>query len=158
MALTALMRPEARIEALRDTVAEIAAFDEPRKLLGGLLSGLDVRYDLGAGHPLLGRRMPDLELVGSTGRLRVFGLLHEAKPLLLDLGAPGHLDVAPWGDRVRLVRAGYAGAWELPVLGRVPAPDAVLIRPDGHVAWVGEESEEGLREALETWFGPAAGA
>jgi 3-(3-hydroxy-phenyl)propionate hydroxylase len=157
MALTALMRPEARIEALRDTVAEIAAFDEPRKLLGGLLSGLDVRYDLGAGHPLLGRRMPDLELVGCAGRLRVFGLLHEAKPLLLDLGEPGRFDLAPWTDRVRLVEAEYAGAWELPVLGRVPAPDAVLVRPDGHVAWVGEQSEDGLPEALEAWFGPAAG-
>ncbi len=131
--------------------------DEPRKRLGAMMSGLDVHYDLGEGHPLLGRRMPDLDLVTADGAQRVFALLHGARPVLLDLGEPGALDVAPWADRVRLVEARYAGAWELPVLGAVSAPTAVLIRPDGHVAWVGDGTDHGLRDALITWFGEAPG-
>ena len=122
------------------------------------MSGLDVHYDLGEGHPLLGRRMPDLDLVAADGPLRVFTLLHEARPVLLDLGAPGGLDIAPWSDRVRLVEAEHAGAWELPVLGAVTAPTAVLIRPDGYVAWVGEGTDRGLADALTAWFGPPAAA
>jgi 2-polyprenyl-6-methoxyphenol hydroxylase-like FAD-dependent oxidoreductase len=158
MALTALQRPGAQIAALRDMLAELAEMDEPRRHLAAQLAGLDVRYDLGEGHPLLGRRMPDLDLLTADGPLRVFTLLHDARPLLLDLGEPAGLDVGPWGDRVRLIDAEYAGPWELPALGAVPAPTAVLVRPDGHVAWVGLGTDEGLADALTTWFGAAAAA
>ena len=159
MAQTALMRPgDARLEALRGTVAELLSMDEPRKRYGGMLSGLDISYDLGAGHPLLGRRMPDLEVKTAEGPLRVFTLLHDARPVLVNLGSAGALDIAGWADRVRLVDAEYSGPWELPVVGDVAAPSAVLIRPDGHVAWVGDGSTSGLTNALSTWFGPAAAA
>jgi hypothetical protein len=128
--------------------------DEPRKRFAAMMSGLDIHYDFGAGHPLLGRRVPDLDLVTEAGPRRVFTLLHEARPVLLNLGEPGALDIAPWADRVRQVDAQCSGAWALPVLGAVSAPAAVLIRPDGHVAWVGEGTDNGLRDALTTWFGP----
>jgi 3-(3-hydroxy-phenyl)propionate hydroxylase len=127
--------------------------DEPRKRYAGMMSGLDIRYDFGAGHPLLGRRMPDLDLVTASGPQRVFTLLHAARPILLDLGASGALDVGPWSDRVQHIETRYEGSWELPVLGAVSAPSAVLIRPHGHVAWVGEGTTQGLREALTTWWG-----
>ena len=127
--------------------------DEPRKRLAGSISGLDIHYDLGEGHPLLGRRMPDLDLVTADGPLRVFTLLHGAEPVLLNLGEPGAVDIGPWADRVQLVDADHVGPWELPVLGEVPAPTAVLIRPDGHVAWVGDGTDTGLGDALTTWFG-----
>jgi 3-(3-hydroxy-phenyl)propionate hydroxylase len=153
MALTALNRGDERTNALRETMTELLKLDEPRKHYAAMLSGLDVHYDLGAGHPLLGRRMPDLDLVTGSGLRRVFTLLHEARPVLIHLGEPGALDLAPWADRVRLVEARYAGAWELPVLGAGAAPAAVLIRPDGHVAWVGDGTDHGLRDALTTWFG-----
>jgi hypothetical protein len=122
-----------------------------------MMSGLDVHYDLGEGHPLLGCRMPDLDLV-TAGPLRVFSLLHEARPVLLNLGEPGDLDISPWADRIQQIDARYAGTWELPVLGAVTAPTAVLIRPDGYVAWVGEQTELGLADALTTWFGPPTAA
>ena len=127
--------------------------DEPRKRFAAMMSGLDIQYDLGEGHPLLGRRMPDLDLVTANGPLRVFTLLHDARPVLLNLGEPGGLDITPWADRVQLIDATFAGTWELPVLGQVAAPAAVLIRPDGYVAWVGDGTDTGLREALTTWFG-----
>jgi 2-polyprenyl-6-methoxyphenol hydroxylase-like FAD-dependent oxidoreductase len=158
MAQTALQGPADRMKALADVVSELATMDEPRKLLAGIVSGLDIHYDLGDGHPLLGRRMPDLDLVTAGGPLRVFELLHAAKPVLLDLGEPGGLDIAGWADRVRLIEAEYAGPWELPVLGAVTAPTAVLIRPDGYVAWVREDTDLGLTDALTTWFGPPAAA
>jgi 3-(3-hydroxy-phenyl)propionate hydroxylase len=128
--------------------------DEPRKRLAGIISGLDIHYDLGEGHPLLGRRMPDLDLIAAGGPLRLFTLLHDARPLLLDLGHPGGLDVTPWAGRVRHVEASCEGEWELPVLGVVGAPTAVLIRPDGYVAWVGDGTDAGLTDALTTWLGP----
>jgi 3-(3-hydroxy-phenyl)propionate hydroxylase len=128
--------------------------EEPRKRFAAMLSGLDIRYDLGEGHPLLGRRMPDLNLVAADGPLRLFTLLHNARPVLLNLGELGRFDIAPWANRVRLIDAQYAGTWELPALGVVTAPEAVLIRPDGHVAWVGDRSEHGLADALTAWFGP----
>ena len=121
--------------------------------MGGLISGLDVRYDLGEGHPLLGRRMPDLDVVTANGSLRVFTLLHGARPVLLNLGEPGDFDITPWADRVQSIDAKYVGPWELPALGAVTAPTGVLIRPDGYVAWVGDGTDTGLRNALTTWFG-----
>ena len=143
MAQTALQRHDERIKAVVDVVSELASMDEPRKRLAGLISGLDIHYDLGEGHPLLGRRMPDLDLNTADGPLRVFELLHDARPLLLDLGQPGDLDIAPWADRIQLIDASYDGEWELPVLGAVSAPTAVLIRPDGYVAWVGDGTDCG---------------
>jgi 2-polyprenyl-6-methoxyphenol hydroxylase-like FAD-dependent oxidoreductase len=157
MAQTALNRPsDARLEALRDSISELFSMDEPRKRFGGMLSGLDIHYDLGEGHPLLGRRMPDLDLVTADGPLRVFTLLHDARPALLNLAEPGAFDIAPWADRVPLVDAEYGDKWELPVLGEVPAPTAVLVRPDGYVAWVGDGTDRGLAEALAAWFGTPA--
>jgi 2-polyprenyl-6-methoxyphenol hydroxylase-like FAD-dependent oxidoreductase len=153
MAQTALQRQDERTKALADVVSELASMDEPRKRLAGLISGLDIHYDLGEGHPLLGRRMPDLDLVTADSPLRVFELLHGAKPVLLNLGEPGGFDITPWADRVQLIDAEYDGAWELPVLGAVTAPTAVLIRPDGYVAWVGDGTDTGLLDALTTWFG-----
>jgi 2-polyprenyl-6-methoxyphenol hydroxylase-like FAD-dependent oxidoreductase len=157
MAQTALTRSDPRIDAVRDTIAGLLTLEEPRKQVAGMIAGLDIHYDLGDGHPLLGRRMPDLDLVTADGPVRVFALLHDARPVLLDLGGPG-LDVAPWAHRVRLVHAEPVDGWELPVIGAVPAPTAVLVRPDGHVAWVGERTGAGLHDALTTWFGPPTGA
>jgi hypothetical protein len=119
-------------------------------------SGLDVHYDLGEGHPLLGRRMPDLDLKTPAGPLRMYTLLHTGRPVLLNLGAAGAFDATPLPPAVQLVDAHYRGAWELPVVGIVAPPSAVLVRPDGYVAWVGEGTAEGLAEALRTWFGPLA--
>ena len=154
MAQVALHREDARTLAAREIVGDLLRLEEPRKHIAGLMSGLDIRYELGQGHPLLGRRMPDLELVTARGPRRVFGFLHAARPVLLDLAAPRAIDITPWSDRVQYVDATYAGKWELPVLGEVTAPAAVLIRPDGYVAWVGDTTAQGLTEALTTWFGP----
>jgi 3-(3-hydroxy-phenyl)propionate hydroxylase len=153
MAQTALRRTDARSKALGEIAAELFAMGEPRKRLVGMMSGLDVHYDLGEGHPLLGRRMPDLDLITTDGARRVFTLLHDARPVLINFGAPGDIDIAPWADRVRLIEATYTGAWKLPVIGQVDAPAAVLIRPDGYVAWVGDGEHAGLVDALTAWFG-----
>jgi len=149
MAAVALRRADDRTAALRDTMTQLLAMDEPRKWFGGVMSGLEIHYDLGEGHPLLGRRMPDLDLVTAGGTLRAFTLLHDARPVLLNLGEPGAFDTRWSFD------AAYEGNWELPVLGKVVAPAAVLIRPDGYVAWVSDGTDAGLREALATWFGPS---
>ncbi len=156
MAQTALQRGDERMKALIEVVSQLAVMEEPRKGLAGTISGLDIHYDLGDGHPLLGRRMPDLDLVTRDGSPRVFELLHDGRPLLLNLGDPGSLDIRPWSDRVQLVEARYSGEWELPVLGVVGAPSAVLVRPDGYVAWVADSTDHGLGDALTTWFGPPA--
>jgi hypothetical protein len=158
MAQVALLRTDDRTNALREIVSELLSMDEPRKRVAAMMSGLDIQYDLGEGHPLLGRRMPDLDLATADGALRVFSLLHDARPVLLNLGEPGDFDSTPWADRVQLIDAEYGGPWELPVLGTVPAPKAVLIRPDGYVAWVGDHTQLGLSEALTTWFGPPTAA
>jgi 3-(3-hydroxy-phenyl)propionate hydroxylase len=156
MAQVALRRTDDRTKALSDTVSEFLRMDEPRKRLAGEMSGLDVHYDLGEGHPLLGRRMPDLNLVTAKGPLRVFTLLHDARPVLLNLAEPGGFDITPWADRVQLIDAKYVGAWNLPMIGPVPAPTVVLVRPDGYVAWTGNRTRLGLADALTTWFGPPA--
>jgi 3-(3-hydroxy-phenyl)propionate hydroxylase len=158
MAQVALLRTDDRTVALRDTVVELLGMDEPRKRFAAMMSGLGIHYDLGPGHPLLGRRMPDLDVVTGTGPVRVFTLLHDARPVLLNLGEPGGLGISPWADRVRLIEARYEGAWELPAIGTVVAPNAVLIRPDGYVGWVGDGTELGLVEALTRWLGPAGPA
>ena len=158
MARMALRRPDDRTKALGDYVSELLSMDEPRRRLAAEVSGLDVHYDLGEGHPLLGRRIPDLDLVTARGPLRVFTLLHNARPVLLNLGEPGGFDITPWADRVELIDAKYEGMWELPALGVVTAPTAVLIRPDGYVVWVGDLTQRGLADALTTWFGRSAAA
>jgi 3-(3-hydroxy-phenyl)propionate hydroxylase len=151
-----LGRTDDHTRALRETLNEIFVLDEPSRHLNAMMSGLDIHYDLGAGHPLLGRRIPDHDLVTASGALRVFALLHAARPVLLNFGEPGAIAITPWRDRVQVVDARYDGAWELPSIGAVAAPGAVLIRPDGHVAWVGDDSQAGLVDALTTWFGPPA--
>lgn len=183
LAQTAITRGDDRTTELREVLSELFKMEEPRKRYAARMAGLDIAYDLGAergsrddagaaappgaeagaapdagagapaSHPLLGRRMPDLDLDTREGPRRVFSLLREARPVLINLGQPGALDISPWAGRVRRLDASYAGAWELPVLGAVAAPAAVLIRPDGHVAWVGDGTDRGLRDALTRWFG-----
>jgi hypothetical protein len=154
-ALGALERSENRIQASREMMSELQN-DETRKQYLAMMSGLDIHYDFGKGHPLLGRRIPDLDLVSACGPMRVFILLHNGRSVLLNLGQPGGFDVTPWADRVQLIDAKYVGTWDLPAVGTVTAPDAVLIRPDGYVAWVGDGTQQGLNDALTTWFGPPA--
>ena len=158
MAQVALLRIDERSRSLRTTMLELLAMDEPRQRIAGMISGLDIHYDLGEGHPLLGRRMPDLDLQTADGPTRVFTLLHDARGVLLNLDQPGGVDISPWAGRVRLVEARHDGPWELPVLGEITAPRAVLIRPDGYVAWVGDLTDSNLPPALEAWFGAAAPA
>ncbi|MEP9375068.1 FAD-dependent monooxygenase [Aquabacter sp. CN5-332] len=153
MASIVLRREDERTKALRDTMAELLGMEEPRRRFAAMMSGLDIHYDLGEGHPLRGRRMPDLDLVTENGPLRVFTLLNAARPVLLNFGEPGSFDITPWADRVQRVDARCEGVWELPALGAVTAPAAVLIRPDGHVVWAGERDRSGLEEALGSWFG-----
>jgi hypothetical protein len=158
MAQIALGRPDDRHQALRDTMTELLSMDEPRRRIAAMISGLDIHYDLGEGHPLLGRRIPDLDLHTADGPTRVFTLLHDARPVLLNLGEPGGFDISPWANRVRLVDATHDGVWELPVLGEIAAPPAVVIRPDGHVAWAGELTDPEVPRVLSTWFGAATPA
>ena len=158
MAQVALRRPDDRSKALADYVSELLSLDEPRKRLAAEISGLDIRYELGEGHPLLGRRIPDLDLVTASGPRRVFSFLHNARPVLLNLSEPGGFDISPWGCRVQLVEAKYVGRWELPALGLITAPAAVLIRPDGYVTWVGDLTQRGLTDALSDWFGQPTAA
>ena len=153
MAQVALARIDERSQALRAAMLELLAMDGPRRRIAGMISALDIHYDFGEGHPLLGRRMPDLDLDTIDGPTPVFALLHDAHGVLLSFGTGPSFDITQWGDRVRLVEARYHGNWELPVLGEVAAPSAVLIRPDGHVAWTGTITDPDLPQALDTWFG-----
>jgi len=155
MAQSALRRPDPRIAAAGEVMAELLGMEEPRRRFAGMQSGLDVHYDLGEGHPLLGRRMPDLDLETPAGPRRMYTLLHDARPVLLNLGTSGTFDSTPMPPAVQLVDAHYGGEWELPVLGTVAPPSSALVRPDGYVAWVGEGSASGLAEAAFRWFGPA---
>jgi 3-(3-hydroxy-phenyl)propionate hydroxylase len=154
MATVALNRSDDRTKALSAIVSELVGMAEPRLVTAGRMSGLDMRYELGEGHALLGRRMPDLEVAAADGPVRVYTLLHNARPVLLNLGHQGGLHAGAWADHVQSVDASYDGVWDLPVIGSVSAPSAVLIRPDGYVAWVGGGTDEGLQEALTTWLGP----
>ncbi|MCQ4633565.1 FAD-dependent monooxygenase [Shinella sp. CPCC 100929] len=156
LALTALNRGDERTNALREMMAQVMQMDAPRLWYSAMMSDLDIRYDLGKGHPLLGRRMPDLDILTADGPTRVFTLLHDARPVLLNLGEPNTLGIAGWTDRVKLIDAKFEGVCDLPVIGVVQTPTAVLIRPDGHVAWVGDGSITGLDDALRTWFGEPA--
>jgi 2-polyprenyl-6-methoxyphenol hydroxylase-like FAD-dependent oxidoreductase len=148
-----LFSPNVYVKTLGDTIAELLTMEEPRRRFAAMMSGLGIHYDLGEGHPLLGRRMPDLDLVTPGGPVRAFTLLHDAHAVLLNLGKPWGFDISPWARRVLAIDAQYAGDWELPALGQVAAPTAVLIRPDGYVAWVGDGTDNGLHDALTTWFG-----
>ena len=154
LAMTALQRADDHVQALVATLAEPLGCEEARTRLAARIVGLDIAYDLGDGHPLLGRRMPDLDLLTADGPTRVAVLLRTARPLLLLLEGAPLPDVSGWTSRVDVVAATAPGAWELPVLGAVAPPSAVLVRPDGHVAWVGEGSSDALVEALHRWFGP----
>ncbi len=158
MAQVALASPDDRHQALRDTMTELLGLDEPHRRFAGMLSGLDIRYDLGEGHPLLGRRMPDLDVHTTDGPTRVYTLLHDGAHVLLNLGEPGGFDLSPWADRVRSIDARCDDMWELPVLGEIAPPTVVLIRPDGHVAWAGTPTDPQLPRALETWVGTATPA
>jgi 2-polyprenyl-6-methoxyphenol hydroxylase-like FAD-dependent oxidoreductase len=143
-----------RTKALRDIVSELLTMDEPRRRFAAMMSGLDIHYDLGSEHPLIGRRMPDLDVASADGPLRVFSLLHHGHAALINFGEPGSVEVSGWADRVRLVDAKYAGSWELPALGVINGPAAALVRPDGYVAWAGDGTDAGLTDALARWLGP----
>jgi 3-(3-hydroxy-phenyl)propionate hydroxylase len=157
MAQVALSSPDARHRALRDTVTELLRLDEPRRHIAAMVAGLDIHYDLGGEHPMVGRRVPDLDLRTADGLTRAYATLHEARPVLLTLTGPVGFDITPWAPRVQMVEARHVGACELPVIGQVSAPAAVLIRPDGHVAWAGDPTDPALPVALDTWFaGPTA--
>jgi 3-(3-hydroxy-phenyl)propionate hydroxylase len=157
LASVALRRDDDRTRALRATMTELLSVPQARERFAAEISGLDVHYDpgqfpLGEAHPLLGRRMPDLLLTTGSGPVRTFELLHDARPVLLNLDGR-RLDIAPWSDRVRYIRAEYSGSWRLPVIGEVAEPGALLIRPDGYVAWVGSGTRPALCDTLATWFG-----
>jgi hypothetical protein len=152
-AAIALRRDDDSANAIREIVADFLRMEEPRKRFAAIMAGLDVRYDFGEGHPLLGHRMPDLDLVTGDGVVRVFALLHDARAVFVNLGEPGAYDISPWADRVRAIDARYDGTWELPAIGGVASPTAALIRPDGYVAWVADRSPIDLTDALTTWFG-----
>jgi 2-polyprenyl-6-methoxyphenol hydroxylase-like FAD-dependent oxidoreductase len=153
LALTALSRGDEWTSALRNLMSKVMQMDQPRRWYSALMSGLDVRYGPEGDHPLLGRRMPDLDIGTADGPARIFNLLHEARPVLLNLAEAGSMSTVSDDGRIRVIDATFEGICELPVIGVVPIPSAVLIRPDGHVAWVGQGGSDGPAEALRIWFG-----
>lgn len=161
-AQVALARPGAQTDALRDVFSSLMVFDEVNGYLRGMISALDIRYPVDGGHPLAGRRVPDADLKTPDGATRVYELLHAARPVLLDLRGSAEVAAAAegWAGRVDLVEArSEDDNWTVPAAGEIPAPTALLIRPDGHVAWAaapgGALDTSALRTALTTWFGPA---
>ncbi len=155
MASVALARTDERSKAVAGVLGDLLRLDEPARHIAGDMSGLATRYDLGEAHPLLGRRMPDRDLLTAKGPTRIAALLRDAKPLLLDFSGKTPLYPGPWATRLTTLTAQTEGDWLLPVIGAVPAPKSVFIRPDGHVAWVGQGDDAGLAEALARWLGPA---
>lgn len=158
MAQRALQGDDERTAALRTTVADLLALDEARTHVAAMIAGLDIHYGSDAAHPMIGRRVPDLDLVTIDGPTRIYDQLHQADPLLITLGPAARSDTEAWADRVRHIDATYAGAWELPVIGEVEPPTALLVRPDGYVAWAGTDPADGLAPTLSTWFGTSAGS
>ncbi len=146
----ALMAPGAEVTARREALAVRLREPEFRREIAAGLAGADTAYDLGGGHPLVGRLVPDLRLVVGGRRSRLAALLRDARPLLLDLtgeaAAPHAGAAAPWRDRVTVVAARSHDR---------NAPPALLIRPDGYVAWAASAPGDpaGLPEALTRWFG-----
>jgi len=149
-----LREPGDRMAAMQDFVSEVLATDEVRKRFAAMISGLDVCYESGT-HPLIGRRVPDLGIEVGGHRTTVYSLLHNARGVLIDFAGKtdAGVEASRWANRITLVEATFDGRWNLPLLGVISPPSLVLVRPDGYVAWAGNHSEEGLREALNTWFG-----
>jgi hypothetical protein len=135
-----LMSTEPGAQAVRRLLAELMDFEEVNRYLIEKITAIAVRYDFGEGHELLGRRLRDMPL--RHGRL--YERMHTGRGLLLD--RTGHLSVTGWEDRVDHV---------VDPVEELDAP-AVLLRPDGHVAWVGEDQQE-LLARLSEWFGTATG-
>jgi bifunctional hydroxylase/dehydrase len=135
---------------LRTVLSELVAYPEVARHLAAKVSGLDIRYDVGRGIDLLGRRLPQLKLTGPRGATTSTRLLHRARGVLLDLADNAVLRgrAAGWTDRVDVATAGVDPA------GPLPGVTAVLLRPDGHVAWAAPGAHSDLPMALNRWFGP----
>nr|AAD13534.1 oxygenase homolog [Streptomyces cyanogenus] len=139
------------VQPLREVLDELVAFEEVDRHLAGMVSGLEITYDVGAGTPLLGKRMPHLELVGEHAKSSSTELLHHGRCVLLDLADNARLREAPrLVGGVDVVTAEPHGVSEDSVLH---GTSAVLIRPDGHVAWAAPGSCHDLPMALTRWFG-----
>jgi hypothetical protein len=145
----ALMRPGPHVDALRRLLAELLVRDEANRQLTSLVDDLHIRYDMGDSSltsPMVGRYSPDLSLERAEGTVRVGELQRSARGLLLDLVSDPELRAIarPWRDRIDIVTAQCADR---------PA-DALLIRPDGFVAWSTPADKASLARALARWFGP----
>ncbi|MDX3691337.1 FAD-dependent monooxygenase [Streptomyces europaeiscabiei] len=142
------------MQPLRDVLAELIRYDDVSRHLAGMVSGLDIRYDLGAGdHPLLGMRMPRQELITASGKTTSTELLHQARGVLLDLADDPRLreTAGGWADRVDVVTV---TPHDLRPGSPLEGTRAVLVRPDGYVAWTSPGSGAGPADALGHWFGP----
>jgi 2-polyprenyl-6-methoxyphenol hydroxylase-like FAD-dependent oxidoreductase len=145
LAQTELIKPGPRRDAQREVIADLLTIPAVTLRMSGHLSGLSLRYPLDGNHPIVGYRMPDLVLAGAGTRSSVFDALRLAKPALVDLtgGALPHTvstTTAPWDDRLVRITGAYdpdlrGDGWHFPAIGDVPAFDAALLRPDGHVVW-----------------------